>query len=143
MHRSPCTSLREGPITLLYLRARPSSEGCHRFRTKVAAPLRWGRSPYAAWGCGGARMAKTQLFGTVTAFRHSKFKQDSYQTIVQPEGTIDLEKVNGARVVWLRKDGKRFLGRVVARHGSKGAVRVRWDRGFPPQALGERVEIVP
>ena len=88
-------------------------------------------------------MAKTQLFGTVTAFRHSKFKQDSYQTIVQPEGTIDLEKVNGARVVWLRKDGKRFLGRVVARHGSKGAVRVRWDRGFPPQALGERVEIIP
>src|SRR5438034_8948348 len=112
MHRSPCTSLREGPITLLYLRARPSSGRGRRFRTKVAAALRWRRSPYAAWGCGGARMAKTQLFGTVTAFRHSKFKQDSYQTIVQPEETIDLEKVSGARVVWLRKDGKRFLGRV-------------------------------
>ena len=57
-------------------------------------------------------MAKAEASGTVTAFRHSKFKLDSYQTIV-------------------------------ALHGSKGALRVRWDRGFPPQALGSQVTILP
>jgi len=88
-------------------------------------------------------MAKTELLGMVTSFRQSKFKQDSYQTIVQMASIDDAGKVLGARVVWLRKDGVRILGRVVARHGSKGAVRVRWNRGFPPQALGSQVKILP
>ncbi len=87
-------------------------------------------------------MAKTEWTGTVTAFRQSKFKQDSYQTIVQMASIDVAGKVMGARVVWLRKDGVRILGRVVASHGSKGAVRVRWNRGFPPQALGSQVKIL-
>jgi ribosomal protein L35AE/L33A len=45
--------------------------------------------------------------------------------------------------VWARKDGLKILGRVAALHGSKGALRVRWDRGFPPQALGTQVQIIP
>jgi large subunit ribosomal protein L35Ae len=88
-------------------------------------------------------MAKAELSGTVTAFRQSKFKQDSYQTIVELASAADAGTVLGARVVWLRKDGLRLVGRVVARHGSKGAVRVRWNRGFPPQALGSEVKILP
>ena len=88
-------------------------------------------------------MAKSELSGTVTAFRQSKFKQDSYQTIVQMASVEDARKVVGARAVWLRTDGVRILGRVVATHGSSGAVRVRWRRGFPPQALGSQVKIVP
>jgi len=87
-------------------------------------------------------MAKTELSGTVTSFRQSKFKQDSYQTIVQMASIDDAGRVLGARVVWLRKDGVRILGRVVSRHGSKGAVRVLWSRGFPPQALGSQVKIL-
>ena len=88
-------------------------------------------------------MAKAEASGTVTAFRHSKFKQDSYQTIVdlaKPEHAKDLV---GARVVWQRADGLRILGRVVCLHGRRGALRVRWDRGFPPQALGTPVKIRP
>ncbi len=88
-------------------------------------------------------MAKTELSGTVTAFRQSKFKQDSYQTIVQLVDIDVAEKTTGARVVWLREDGLQIQGRVVASHGSKGAVRVRWNRGFPPQALGSKVKILP
>ena len=87
-------------------------------------------------------MSKTELSGTVTSFRQSKFKQDSYQTIVQLARLDDAGKVLGARVVWLRKDGVRILGRVVAPHGTKGAVRVRWKRGFPPQALGSQVKVL-
>jgi large subunit ribosomal protein L35Ae len=101
------------------------------------------RSPYRAWGRGSAHMAKAQASGTVVAFRQSKFKQDSYQTIVDLADPSQVEKLLGARVVWRREDGLQILGRVVARHGSKGAVRVRWDRGFPSQALGTQVKIVP
>jgi ribosomal protein L35AE/L33A len=45
--------------------------------------------------------------------------------------------------MWVRDDGLTILGRAVALHGRKGALRVRWDRGFPPQALGSRVKIIP
>ena len=88
-------------------------------------------------------MAKAEVSGTVTAFRQSKFKEDSYQTIValaKPEHAAELL---GARVVWARKDGLKILGRVVALHGRKGALRVRWDRGFPPQGLGTPVKLIP
>src|SRR5207244_7390926 len=88
-------------------------------------------------------MAKTELIGKVTAFRQSKFKQDSYQTIVQMASVDVAAKAVGARAVWLREDGLRIQGRVVARHGSKGAVRVRWNGGFPRQAWGSQVKIVP
>jgi len=87
-------------------------------------------------------MAKTELSGTVTSFRQNKHRQDSYQTIVDIANKDHGEKLMGARVVWLRKDGLQILGRVVASHGSKGAVRVRWDRGFPSQALGSQVKIL-
>jgi large subunit ribosomal protein L35Ae len=88
-------------------------------------------------------MAKAEASGTVSAFRHSKFKQDNYQTIVDLAKPEQAAELLGARVVWARNDGLKIRGRVVALHGSKGALRVRWDRGFPPQALGTRVTIIP
>ena len=88
-------------------------------------------------------MAKAEASGTVTAFRHSKFKQDNYQTIVEPAKPEHAAELVGARVVWSVKGGRTILGRVVALHGSKGALRVRWDRGFPPHALGTQVKIIP
>ena len=88
-------------------------------------------------------MAKAGVTGTVTAFLHSKFKQDSYRTVVDLAKPEDAGKLLGARVVWERADGLKILGRVTALHGRKGALRVLWDRGFPPQALGTQVKIVP
>jgi ribosomal protein L35AE/L33A len=86
-------------------------------------------------------MAKSELTGTVLSFRQSKFKEDSYQTIVRIAGQTDVSALVGARVVWARTDGFQIKGRIVAHHGSSGAVRVRWNRGFPPQALGSPVRI--
>ncbi|OGS64847.1 MAG: hypothetical protein A3K59_08095 [Euryarchaeota archaeon RBG_19FT_COMBO_69_17] len=87
-------------------------------------------------------MAKAELSGTVISFRQSKHRQDSRQTIVHLARREPTEGLLGARVVWRRKDGLRILGRVVAGHGTKGALRVRWSRGFPPQALGSPVTIL-
>ena len=78
------------------------------------------RSPYTARDGRAAGMTKAEVSGTVTAFRQSKFKQDSYQTIVDLAHPEDAGKLLGARVVWAREDGLKILGRVVARHGSKG-----------------------
>lgn len=86
-------------------------------------------------------MAKTDVTGTVTAFLHSKFKQDSYRTVVELSKPEDAAKFLGARVRFSRDDGLVILGRVDGLHGRKGALRVRWDRGFPPQALGSPVKI--
>ncbi len=86
-------------------------------------------------------MAKTDVTGTVTAFLHSKFKQDSYRTVVELAKPEDAAKLIGARVRFARADGLKILGRVDGLHGRKGALRVRWDRGFPPQALGATVQI--
>ncbi len=86
-------------------------------------------------------MAKTDVKGTVTAFLHSKFKQDSYRTVVELAKPEDAAKLVGARVHFSREDGLSILGRVDGLHGRKGAIRVRWDRGFPPQALGSPVTI--
>ena len=86
-------------------------------------------------------MAKTGATGTVIAFLHSKFKQDNYQTVVDLAKPEDAAKLLGARVVWARADGLTIRGRVEGLHGRKGALRVRWDRGFPPQALGTPVTI--
>ncbi len=88
-------------------------------------------------------MAKAEATATVTAFLRSRFKQDSYRTVVELAKPEEAAKLVGARVVWRRADGLVILGRVVRLHGSQGAARVRWDRGFPPQALGAQVKILP
>jgi len=77
-------------------------------------------------------MAKAELSGTVTAFRHSKFKQDSYQTIVQMANAEDAPKVVGSRTVWSGKNGLQIHGRVVAR----ADVHVR-SLGAPCRAAGQ------
>src|SRR3972149_6251176 len=88
-------------------------------------------------------MAKAELSGTVISFRQSKPRQDSRQTIVHLARREPTEGLLGARVVWRRKDGLRILGRVVAGHGTKGALRLRWWRGGPPPPPGPRARPLP
>ncbi len=87
-------------------------------------------------------MAKVERPGVVMAFRQNRHLQDTYQTIVRVDGVQDPKKLVGARVVYRREDGLQIRGRVVASHGRGPAVRVRWTRGFPPQAIGSRVTIL-
>jgi len=87
-------------------------------------------------------MAKRERPGVVTGFRRNRHRQDTYQTIVKVEGLEDPKKLVGARVVWRRDDGLQIRGKVVASHGRGASVRVRWTRGFPPQAIGSHVTIL-
>lgn len=47
----------------------------------------------------------------------------------------------GRKVAW--KSGKnKIIGKIVALHGKKGLVRIRFRKGVPGQALGTSVELV-
>ena len=63
------------------------------------------------------------------------------RVVASRRGACDAPMRHGAATPqvwrkWLREDGLQIQDRVVASHGSDGAVRVLSSRGFPPQALG-------
>jgi large subunit ribosomal protein L35Ae len=47
----------------------------------------------------------------------------------------------GQKVVW-KGENKKHIGKIVGFHGKKGAVRVKFKKGVPGQALGTTVELV-
>lgn len=81
----------------------------------------------------------------VVNYRGSHKTQHNNQMIVYPEGVSSKEdavKLAGKKVVWTSPSGKNIEGVVTKPHGSKGAVRVRFDHGgLPGQALGTKVSV--
>jgi large subunit ribosomal protein L35Ae len=68
----------------------------------------------------------------------------SHECLVQFTDTISVAKAGqllGRKVVW-KGENKKLTGKVVGFHGKNGAVRVRFKRGVPGQALGTTVELV-
>lgn len=53
----------------------------------------------------------------------------------------EASRLIGRKVAWKREENK-IIGKVVALHGRKGLVRVRFRKGLPGQALGTTVELV-
>ncbi len=66
---------------------------------RVGARLGLVRSPYRGRDRGAPLMAKAEATGTVTAFLHGKFKQDSHRTVVELAKPEEATKLLGARVV--------------------------------------------
>ncbi len=54
----------------------------------------------------------------------------------------DSKKLVGKKVVWKTKTGKEVVGKVASSHGNKGALRVIFEKGFPGQSIGEKVQIM-
>ena len=85
--------------------------------------------------------------GKVSAFRGSYKTKHMNQIIVIPDGIHTKDKalaLIGKTVAWNNPEGKKKIvisGKVSAAHGSKGAVRVIFERGLPGQSLGTDVEI--
>lgn len=70
--------------------------------------------------------------------------QNTHQMILEVEGVStkdDAEKLAGKAVEWTTPSGKKIVGKVTKPHGNKGAVRVRFEKGLPGQALGTEVEV--
>ena len=77
-------------------------------------------------------------------FRRGRHHTSGNQMIVQPEGIDSREKAEkliGKVVVWENEQKTQIKGKVTGLHGSKGAVRVQFERGMPGQSLSSHVVI--
>jgi len=82
--------------------------------------------------------------GVIANFRGGRHTQYNRQMIVLVEGRSKKEEVEdliGKDVEWKSPAGKVIKGKVSAVHGSKGAVRVIFEKGMPGQSIGQDVEI--
>ena len=86
--------------------------------------------------------------GVISAFRgsHKTRTMNHLIIIVQGiEGKAKALPLIGKTVEWHNPEGKDKVvisGKVAAAHGSKGAVRVIFERGLPGQSLGTEVVVV-
>ncbi|AEH23800.1 50S ribosomal protein L35Ae [Pyrococcus yayanosii CH1] len=81
----------------------------------------------------------------VLSYRRSKENQHNYHMIIKPldiNSREEAAKLIGRLVIWKSPSGKILKGKITRVHGTKGAVRVRFEKGLPGQALGDYVEIL-
>ncbi|MDO8646808.1 MAG: 50S ribosomal protein L35ae [Candidatus Diapherotrites archaeon] len=82
--------------------------------------------------------------GLIINYRRGLKTQTPRQYIIEVEGISTknaTEKLRGKKVVWKTKAGKSMAGKIMQAHGAKGAVRAKFDKGLPGQAIGTKVEI--
>jgi len=81
--------------------------------------------------------------GTIVNFRRGKRTMTGNVMVVEiPD--FDKEKSSkliGKKVVFKTLGNKEITGKVAATHGNNGAVRIRFTKGMPGQAVGQKVEI--
>lgn len=82
--------------------------------------------------------------GVIVNFRGSHHTHYTNQMIIKIDDIDDKEKastLSGKKVIWLTSSGKEITGKITKVHGNKGAVRVKFDKGLPGQAIGSKVKI--
>ncbi|MBW2966078.1 50S ribosomal protein L35ae [Candidatus Woesearchaeota archaeon] len=81
--------------------------------------------------------------GVIVNFRTARHHQKDNQMVIVTKD-ISKEKAKvliGKTVVWTSPAGKEIKGKVSALHGSKGALRVLFEKGMPGQSVGSKVRI--
>jgi large subunit ribosomal protein L35Ae len=88
-------------------------------------------------------MAET-VQGLIVNYRVGSKTQRSKECIINFAHVTSVSEAGrliGRKVAW--KGGKnKIVGKIVALHGKKGLVRIRFRKGVPGQALGTTVELV-
>jgi len=82
--------------------------------------------------------------GVITSFRRGRHTVHGSQMIVQIKGVDKKEKTADLlkkSAVWTSPANKDIKGTILAAHGSKGAVRIKFDTGMPGQSVGQKVKI--
>jgi large subunit ribosomal protein L35Ae len=85
--------------------------------------------------------------GILVNFRLGKHTKSPNQMVLQIEGIDSKEKaakLAGKEVAWKTPAEKanEIKGKISMPHGSKGAMRVIFERGMPGQAVGKKVKIL-
>jgi large subunit ribosomal protein L35Ae len=81
--------------------------------------------------------------GILENYRRGRNTAHSNQFIVKAEGIDSKAKacsLVGKKVIWKSTTAK-SIGKVIAAHGDKGAIRVSFPKGLPGQAISTKVEI--
>ena len=82
--------------------------------------------------------------GTIANYRKGRHTQQNNQFIVKVKGIDSKDKAKdfiGKKVTWTSTGGKTIVGTLTHTHGIKGALRARFDKGLPGQAISTNVEI--
>ena len=82
--------------------------------------------------------------GIIVNYRVGPKTQRSKECIIEFRHVTSVSEASrliGRKVAWKRGKNK-IIGKIVALHGKKGLVRVRFRKGLPGQALGTTVELV-
>ncbi|MBC7130869.1 50S ribosomal protein L35ae [Candidatus Bathyarchaeota archaeon] len=82
--------------------------------------------------------------GIVVNYRTGPKTQRPKECLIEfphAKSVAEAARLVGRKVVW-RNGEKRLVGKIVALHGRKGLVRVRFRKGLPGQALGTTVELI-
>ncbi len=82
--------------------------------------------------------------GKIVNYRGSHHTQHPNQMIIIVDGVDSKEKAKELvkkKVIWKTPSGKEMSGTILKEHGSKGAVRVKFEVGLPGQAIGTKVEV--
>ena len=66
-------------------------------------------------------------------------KPNQYVIIVEGCDKAKAEKLIGKKAVWITSSKKEIIGKVTGVHGNKGAVKARFDKGLPGQAIGTEI----
>ena len=92
--------------------------------------------------CKGESMSQTAS-GRIMNYRKGIRTQMPHEILVQFTDIVTAAKAGpllGRKVVW-KGSKKTFIGKIVGFHGKNGAVRVKFKRGLPGQAIGDAVEL--
>lgn len=84
------------------------------------------------------------LIGFVVSYRTGPKTQRSKECVLKfpnVKSSSEAARLVGRKVAWSAGERK-IRGKIVALHGKRGLVRVRFRRGVSGQALGTRVEII-
>ena len=84
------------------------------------------------------------LTGFIVSYRLGPKTQRSKECALwfpSVKSSSEAARLVGRKVAWPVGERK-IRGKIVALHGEKGLVRVRFRKGVPGQALGTRVEII-
>ncbi len=82
--------------------------------------------------------------GVIINYRGSHKTQYPNQMVIKVSDIDSKEqasKLLKKNVIWKSPAGKEIKGVILKEHGNRGAVRVKFEKGLPGQAIGTKVKI--
>lgn len=82
--------------------------------------------------------------GLILNFRGGRHTQNNYEMIIKVseiDSKTKAEKLINKEVEWTSPAGKKIKGKITKAHGNKGAVRAKFEKGMPGQAISTTVKV--